>query len=299
MKIECTTCSTAYNIDDSKIPSGGATSSCKKCQSKIRIEPPNTNSGVEEAVPAEIKKQPDILEKTKQKAVQISGMAKEKAKEYTEIAKDQAGELRDRAELSKRLNETTSVIKDDFERGGIKGLIRNKYFITASAVLFTFTLLAVILFSGGNKYSFLLDDTGVKKIVSLYKKEIKTNQRIMDYLNLIVSNPQDLYEILQESECDPEILEFAKSNKELTLVMLHHLIIMGLYEAKVTDQELFFVTNYVKSPTAMAATNQIEMGMETEYMRAFTSYQIYEQMTAPGGIKDNIEDLFHRLEDNA
>ncbi len=39
MKIQCLHCKTVYNIDEAKIPAGGARIKCKKCEQKIHIPP--------------------------------------------------------------------------------------------------------------------------------------------------------------------------------------------------------------------------------------------------------------------
>jgi predicted Zn finger-like uncharacterized protein len=40
MKVKCLKCQTEYNISADKIPARGATATCKKCGSKIKILPP-------------------------------------------------------------------------------------------------------------------------------------------------------------------------------------------------------------------------------------------------------------------
>jgi predicted Zn finger-like uncharacterized protein len=41
MKVKCLKCHTEYNIGIDKIPTGGATATCKKCGNKIKILPPS------------------------------------------------------------------------------------------------------------------------------------------------------------------------------------------------------------------------------------------------------------------
>src|SRR5437016_6878529 len=39
MRVSCPSCSTAYNIDDKRIPAGGAKLKCAKCQTTFPIKP--------------------------------------------------------------------------------------------------------------------------------------------------------------------------------------------------------------------------------------------------------------------
>ncbi|MFN7134772.1 MAG: zinc-ribbon domain-containing protein, partial [Myxococcales bacterium] len=39
MRVTCPSCSTAYNVDDKKIPASGATLKCAKCKSSFPVRP--------------------------------------------------------------------------------------------------------------------------------------------------------------------------------------------------------------------------------------------------------------------
>lgn len=209
--------------------------------------------------------------------------------------KGQTIKLNEKVKISEKINKASTTVKSDYQGSGVKGLIKNKYFIGAVSVLIVVPVLAFALLGGGNKYSFLLDGEQVKKAPAVYKSEIKSEPIFMDYLNQIADTPQRLYSKLKESECEPDILTFVKDNKELALMLLHFRVIGMLGGAKVQNAELVFVTNYIKSPTALAATNQQELGMETSIMRNMMAYKIYELFTAPTGLKEQFEEMFHQF----
>ena len=144
-------------------------------------------------------------------------------------------------------------------------------------------------------YDFLLKDKSIQNIVRTYEKDIKTSPIIMDYLNAIISSPTRLYNELVEHDCDKEILKFVKENKSFTKTLVHIRLILAMNDSGVKDNELIFVTNYIKSPTALAATNQQEMGMETALMRGMVTFKLYEMFTTPGGFKDQVETMFHSM----
>jgi len=165
-------------------------------------------------------------------------------------------------------------------------------------VVLGMVLLGIVSCEGGNKYSFLLENADIKKVVEKYNSTIKTDSTLMDYANVIVDSPQNLYKILVESECDPEILSFVKNNKDLTLALVHFNILTTAINSGVTkDNEFIIVANYVKSPNGLgAATNQMELGMEKTFMREMTAYKLYEMFTEPGGMKKRVEEMFHSME---
>jgi predicted Zn finger-like uncharacterized protein len=79
VKIQCNNCKAIYNIDAARIPPNGATSTCKKCQAKIVINPSTDEAGIQlEARPVEIASAPpshdqpdraDSIKKIRDKAV--------------------------------------------------------------------------------------------------------------------------------------------------------------------------------------------------------------------------------------
>ena len=146
-----------------------------------------------------------------------------------------------------------------------------------------------------NKYDVMLKNEGIQKQINYYETKVKKSPLIMDYLNAIVSSPKSLYKALDEHDCDKEILAFVKENKSFTLKLVHMRIAIVLGKLNVNDKQLMFVTNYIKSPRAMAATNAQEMGMETMYMREMPAFKLYEVFTAPGGFKEQVEDIFHSV----
>ena len=146
-----------------------------------------------------------------------------------------------------------------------------------------------------NKYDVMLKKEGIQKQINYYETKIKPTPLLMDYLNAIISSPKSLYKALDEHECDKEILSFVKKNKSFTMKLVHIRITILLSELKVNDNQLMFVTNYIKSPRAMAATNAQEMGLETMYMREMPAFRMYEIFKAPGGLKEQVEDIFRSV----
>jgi DNA-binding transcriptional MerR regulator len=144
-----------------------------------------------------------------------------------------------------------------------------------------------------NKYAKIFTKNEQETLINLYKSNLKTNYIIMDYVNLYVDSPQTLYQELAKSECDPEILEFVKHNKEFTLAYLHIVILKVAFKEGPTDAEVAFITSYIKSPTALAATSQMELTMETQLMRESLLFSLWEKVTAPGGFKEVIEAEFY------
>jgi hypothetical protein len=143
-----------------------------------------------------------------------------------------------------------------------------------------------------NKYDFLLKQEGIQKQIDFYETNIKKMPLLMDYLNAVVSSPEALYAALDEHGCDKEILKFVKKNKSFTVKLVHISIVMDLNTIGINDNEFAFVTNYIKSPTAMAATNAQEMGIETSLMRQMPVFKLYELYTKPGGLKEAVEKIF-------
>jgi len=146
-----------------------------------------------------------------------------------------------------------------------------------------------------NKYDVMLKDEGIQKQIKLYENKVKTTPLYMDYLNAIVSSPKSLYKALDKHDCDKEILEFVKKNKSFTMKLAHIRIVIILSKLEVNDNQMIFVTNYIRSPKAMAATNAQEMGMETAMMREMPAFKLYELFTKPGGMKEQVEEMFHAM----
>lgn len=146
-----------------------------------------------------------------------------------------------------------------------------------------------------NKYDVMLKNEGIQKQIKIYENKIKPTPLLMDYLNAIVSSPKSLYKALEEHDCDKEILAFVKKNKSFTMKLVHVRIVILISELKIKDNQILFVTNYIRSPRAMAATNAQEMGMETAMMREMPAFKLYEVFTAPGGLKEQVEEMFHSV----
>src|SRR6185436_2390216 len=51
MRVSCPSCSTTYNIDDKRIPAGGAKLKCAKCQSMFPVKPGGAAASADGAVP--------------------------------------------------------------------------------------------------------------------------------------------------------------------------------------------------------------------------------------------------------
>ncbi|HLM44325.1 MAG TPA: zinc-ribbon domain-containing protein, partial [Myxococcaceae bacterium] len=51
MKVSCPSCQTNYNIDDKRIPPGGAKLKCARCQNTFPIKPPSEGVATPVAIP--------------------------------------------------------------------------------------------------------------------------------------------------------------------------------------------------------------------------------------------------------
>jgi len=146
---------------------------------------------------------------------------------------------------------------------------------------------------GSNDYDFMKSDTTIQKqLEGLYQMKKQVPQ-MNDYLTAIISSPDVLYSNLKEQRCDKEILEFVKDNGEFSLKLLHLSIVQAVSPALQNINELVFVTNYIRAPTAMAATNAQEMGMETQFMKQMYTFQVYDFLSGPEGLKIQMEAIFH------
>ena len=145
-----------------------------------------------------------------------------------------------------------------------------------------------------NKYDVLLKDEGIRNQINYVDTKVK-GTFLMDYLNAIISSPKEFYKILEEYECEDEILDFVKKNKSFSLKMTHVYIIMILNDLKVKDSELMYVTNYIRNPNSSIASNHQEKGIELSMMRAMPVFRVYEGYTKPGGLKEQVEEMFHNL----
>lgn len=169
--------------------------------------------------------------------------------------------------------------------------------ITNIMIIISITLLATSMFAyAKSKYDVMIEDKGMQKLINIYDNQVKTSPLAMNYLNEIISSPEVLYRKLVEYDCNPEILKFVKHNKLYTLKLAHIWIILVLNKTGIDDAQMVFVTNYIRSPRAMAATNAQEMGMETMYMRQMPAFLAYEMYTKPGGLKDLVEQIFEDVE---
>jgi len=145
-----------------------------------------------------------------------------------------------------------------------------------------------------NKYDFIKTDPEIKNLVNVYETSIKPSPVLMNYLNAVIDSPTSLYLHLVDQDCEEDILKFVENNKSLALALIHIRLCLWLNVVKTTDAELIFVTNYINSPTALAATNGQEMGMEIQYMASlYNTFNFYQEFTKPGGFKTQIEDIFH------
>ena len=71
MKAQCPDCNTVYIIDESRIPEGGGSLRCKRCQNRFRIERPVAYLGIAEERTEDTKKE-ESLAKADQKVEEIS-----------------------------------------------------------------------------------------------------------------------------------------------------------------------------------------------------------------------------------
>ena len=145
-----------------------------------------------------------------------------------------------------------------------------------------------------NKYDVLLKDEGIRNQINYVDTKVK-GTLLMDYLNAIISSPKEFYKILEEYECEDEILDFVKKNKSFSLKMTHVYIIMILNDLKVKDSELMYVTNYIRNPNSSIASNHQEKGIELSVMRAMPAFQVYEFFKDPNEMKGQVEEMFHNL----
>ncbi len=206
---------------------------------------------------------------------------------------DKANQFGENARISEECNEVAIFGTSDSTNVGTRSIVKNRFLLTIStlSVIVIFAL-SLSLTREENKYSVILNDEGVEKMMDFYKNDVKPDLMMMDYLSLIVDNPQALYGKLAESECESEILDFVKNNKKFALEMYHSRIAMMLSEANVKNNQLYFVSNYVRHPTT---TNQQDLGIERMLMRNMFAYKIYETLTVPDEINNDIEIMFHEM----
>ena len=76
MKAQCPDCNTVYTIDESRIPEGGGSLRCKRCQNRFRIERPVAYLGLAEERTEDTKKE-ESVPKAEQKEEETSEIPKE------------------------------------------------------------------------------------------------------------------------------------------------------------------------------------------------------------------------------
>ena len=76
MKAQCPDCNTVYIIDESRIPEGGGSLRCKRCQNRFRIERPVAYLGLAEERTEDTKKEESVAQ-AEQKVEEISERPKE------------------------------------------------------------------------------------------------------------------------------------------------------------------------------------------------------------------------------
>jgi predicted Zn finger-like uncharacterized protein len=111
MKFICTKCNAKYNIEDSKIPKGGAKVRCKKCQNPITISKTETTLNLNAHADSIAQVNQEIINKTKEtasalseKAVHFGKKAKEKAGNFRDFANEKASSYREKSYNSDKIN---------------------------------------------------------------------------------------------------------------------------------------------------------------------------------------------------
>ena len=127
-----------------------------------------------------------------------------------------------------------------------------------------------------NKYDVLLENQKLLADVETFITKINKYPLFIDYVNAVIVSPKKVYKILDEYDCDKEILQFVKKNKSFTRKLLCVRISLILIKLNPNNKELLFVTNYIQDPKAMAATNAQQMGTETMMMREMSTFKLYE-----------------------
>ena len=187
------------------------------------------------------------------------------------------------------INKAISSISTSYKSSGIIGLIKNTYFIGLLCTTLGLTIIASC--GSSSKYSIIVKDKdAIQTMMKIYKDEIVSNSAIYDYCKLIVNSPDELYEIMRRDNCNKEVLEFIDKNRKFVYVVFNISIVSSM--KNITEAELVYVTNYIKSPTAAAATNAAEMAIEEETIKAmYLTYRMYKEFKKSEVIKDLVEEM--------